>query len=61
MTCLIGIDRATQSRKVGLARGYLEGGEVLACQYLRGGTDADPAQVVAGWLAGRISFRAACA
>ena len=51
MTCLIGIDCATQPRKVGLARGYLEGGVVLVDQCLCGGLNADPAQVVAGWLA----------
>ena len=50
MTCLIGIDCATQPRKVGLARGYLEGGVVLVDQCLCGGLNADPAQVVAGWL-----------
>lgn len=50
MTCLIGIDCATQPHKVGLARGYLDGVQVFADECLCGGPDADPAQIVAGWI-----------
>ena len=50
MICLIGIDCATQPRKVGLARGHLEGVRVIADECLCGGPDADPAEIVAGWI-----------
>ncbi len=50
MTCLIGIDCATQPRKVGLARGYLDGVQVFADECFCGGRDADPAKIVSGWI-----------
>jgi hypothetical protein len=50
MTCLIGIDCATQPRKVGLARGHLEGVQVFTDACLCGSAEVDPAQIVAGWI-----------
>lgn len=50
MTCLIGIDCATQPRKVGLTRGHLEGVRVIADECICGGPDVDPAEIVAGWI-----------
>lgn len=50
MTTLIGIDCATQPRKVGLARGRLDGELVFADECLCGGSDVDPAQIIAGWI-----------
>jgi hypothetical protein len=50
VTCLIGIDCATQPRKVGLTRGHLEGVRVIADECICGGPDADPAEIVAAWI-----------
>ena len=48
MTSLIGIDCATQPRKVGLARGRLDGESVFVDECLCGALDVEPAQIVAG-------------
>ena len=50
MTCLVGIDCATQPRKVGLARGHLEGVRVIADECFCGGPSADPAEIVTSWI-----------
>lgn len=50
MTCLIGIDCATQPRKVGLARGHLDGVWVIADECLCAGPDVHPVEIVAGWI-----------
>jgi len=50
VTCLIGIDCATQPCKVGLARGHLDGVRVIADECLCGGPEGDPAEIVAGWI-----------
>lgn len=50
VTCLIGIDCATQPHKVGLARGYFDGVKIIADKCLCGSLDAHPAEIVAGWI-----------
>lgn len=50
MTSLIGIDCATQPRKVGLARGRFDGESIFVDDCLSGSSDVEPAQIVAGWI-----------
>lgn len=50
VTCLIGIDCATKPRKVGLARGHLDGVRVIADECLCGAPNAHPAEIVASWI-----------
>lgn len=50
MTSLIGIDCATQPRKVGLARGRLDGVSVFVDECLCGSSNVEPARIIADWI-----------
>lgn len=52
MTTIIGIDAATQPKKIGLARGMLTGDRVVIDHVVRGSEVSSPAGAIASWVRG---------